>query len=546
MVKKGRARSYFITFSAALTFLFVGYNLYSLQIKNTDIYLDKVRAQNLAAGYLNPKRGDIYFTDKGGEKIQAALTKEYKLIYAVPAEVKDPIEASEVISQALDLDKAELLTALSNKKSKFYALIKRATEEQEQVSKELSAYAVYIKSEKARFYPFGFMAAHVLGIVGLTSEDDAFRGRYGIELLQDGRLAGVSGRVVDGKVVEPKDGENIFTTIDRNVQAHVEKVLDDLFEKYSPSGGTIIVQEPKTGKVVAMASRPGFDPNSYSDYDLASLKNPAVEAVYEPGSIFKVITMAAGLDSGKITPQTVYHDTGEVVLNSKKIKNWDLKAHGDITMTNVIEKSVNTGAVFAQRQTGDSVFYDYLVKFGFKEKTGIDLPGEVVGSLSPLEKNQQPINFATASFGQGVSVTPLRLLTAISAIANGGVMRRPYFTEFSRSQEERRVISREAAMQVAQMMVSAVDKAQVAKIPNYHVAGKTGTAQIPSRGGYLDFSEGVIHSYAGFAPAYSPVFSVLIKIDKPKGADLAGQTVVPAFKEITEFLLNYYNVSPTR
>ena len=303
----------------------------------------------------------------------------------------------------------------------------------------------------------------------------------------------------------------------------------------------VIVQNPKTGAILTMAATPNFDPNTYNEFSISTFLNPNVESVYEPGSIFKMITMASALDAGKITPETTYNDTGSLVLNGKTIRNWDLKAHGVMTMTQVIEKSLNTGAAFAERALGPEDFYDYLVKFGLKDKTSIDLPGEVVGSLRPLEVDKRDVNFATASFGQGISVTPIGLLRAMSAIANHGVMMKPYLNAEKDPEEVGRIISEDASRKTVGMMVNAVNIAQIAKIQNYNVAGKTGTAQIPARGGYTD---DVINTYVGFAPAYNPKFIILIRMDKPAGAPLAGLTVVPAFRDLAQFILNYYNVPP--
>ena len=292
-----------------------------------------------------------------------------------------------------------------------------------------------------------------------------------------------------------------------------------------------------------MASAPNFDPNNYSEYSVENFLNPTVESVYEPGSIFKVITMSAGIDAGKITPETTYYDSGSVTLNGRTIKNWDNKAHGTQTMTQVIEQSLNTGAVFAQRQTGRGDFYKYVEQFGFKDLTLVGLPDEVSGNLINLEKNIRDINFATASFGQGISVTPIELISAIGAIANDGVLMRPFLIEGTAPQVLRRVISQETADQVTAMMVSAVKNAQIAQIPNYKIAGKTGTAQVPDfvRGGY---THQVINTYVGFAPATDPKFIILVRLDKPEGAPLAGLTVVPAFRDLAHFILNYYNIPP--
>jgi cell division protein FtsI (penicillin-binding protein 3)/stage V sporulation protein D (sporulation-specific penicillin-binding protein) len=271
--------------------------------------------------------------------------------------------------------------------------------------------------------------------------------------------------------------------------------------------------------------------------------NPAVQGLYEPGSVFKPITMAIALDSGAVTPSTTFYDPGYFTADGKTIKNWDLKAHGELTMTNVIEQSINTGTVFAEKKTGHKTFYNYLLKFGIKELTDVDLPGEQAGRLTPLEKYPRDINFATASYGQGVALTPIRLITSISAIANGGVLRSDFITKTGAKTRESRVISEKAAREVTDMMISAVRKAKIAAIPHYRIAGKTGTAFRPDfqNGGYTDK---VINTYVGFAPAYNPRFTVLIKLDEPENAPLAGTTVVPAFHELAQFLLNYYNVPP--
>jgi len=533
--------------SFTLVFLFAAFTVYNLQIKNGAYYTERVRAQNEQAGLLNPPRALIYVTDKNNSRIPAAMNKEYPMIYASPVDIGDAEEASQMLSQVLNLDAETLLPILQKPEDRYEKLISRATKEQIAALRETPIKGIYVDSEEARFYPFGSFAAHVFGFTAPTETDPVARGRYGLEAQYNEALSGTAGTYSGKDVTAPVNGEAIVTTLDRTIQIRSEEVLQQLVETYQPTGGTIIVQEPTTGKIMAMASYPTFDPNEYGKAEVEDFLNPAVQAVYEPGSIFKVFTMAIGLDSNKITPETTYYDTGELNVNGRTIRNWDHKAHGTLTMTEVIEGSVNTGAAFAERKIGHDLFYQYLVKFGLKELTGIDLPGEIIGRLTSLEKNKQEINFATASFGQGVSVTPIRLITMISAIANKGIMNQPYITEAYRSNWEFRVIGETAAKQVTAMMVSAVKKASVAAIPHYAVAGKTGTAQIPDfkNGGYLDFEEGVIHSYAGFAPAYDPKFTILIKLDKPKSAPLAGQTVVPAFRELSEFLLNYFNVPPT-
>jgi len=266
-----------------------------------------------------------------------------------------------------------------------------------------------------------------------------------------------------------------------------------------------------------------------------------------------VITMAAGLETKKLTPDTEYYDSGEVKIDDKIIKNWDLKAYGRQTMTDVLGHSLNTGAVYAEKLIGHDLFYQFVLNFGINQKTGVDLPGEVKGDVKNL-KGFQDVYFATASFGQGITVTPLGLLSAISAVANKGVMMKPYIIEkiisaknnseeISQPQEKKRILSEETARLLRVMMVKAVETNQVAAINGYQVAGKTGTAEVPNlNGGY---SEETIHSFIGFAPAENPKFIILVKIDKPQKNRFAGATAIPIFKNLAQFILNYYEIPPS-
>ena len=516
--------------------------LYDIQFNKSAYYSTQAENQNIASGLLKATRGNIYFIDKNNNLIQAVLNKDYATIIAVPKDIQESARSyAEKLAPILNLSVEELEKKLSKPDDSYELLIQKATYEQVSEIREMELEGIYIKNESLRFYPFGSLASHLLGFIA-PDENDKFSGRYGVELFFNDLLAGKDGESKGDKIIGPQDGQNVVLTIDRNIQAQAEETLKKLITEKSAEDGLVIVQEPSTGKILAMASFPDFNPNNYSQYDLKNFLNPAAQAVYEPGSVFKVITMAAGIDSGKITPETIYVDTGSVTYNGRTIKNWDNKAHGKQTMTGVIEQSINTGAVFAERKTGHDIFYNYLLKFGLNEKTGINLPGELKGNINNLKKNRD-INFATASFGQGVSVTPIGLITAVSALANDGVLMKPLITSDEKPQVLRKVISSETAKAVTRMMVSAVKKNVIADIPNYSVAGKTGTAFIPDfvKGGYTD---DVINTYAGFAPASQPEFTILIKLTKPAGAPLAGQTVVPAFRELAEFILNYYNISP--
>lgn len=522
-------RLWIITFTIFVSYSALVFNIYKLQITKGVYYATRAESQSRHRDFYNASRGNIYFQDKNGNKIPAAINREFPVVYAVPKEIVDPEATAAAVSGIIGIPKKEIAEKLTKPNDLYELLLAKALPEQVDKIRALEIKGLYVDSQYFRSYPFGLLAAHVLGYVGPNESDGAQEGKYGMELFLEKEL---------------RRGDLVLT-IDRNIQAEAERILNDLIKRYSASGGTVIVQDPKSGKILALGNYPNFDPNNYSEYPVGNFLNPAVQSLYEPGSIFKVFTMAAGIDSGKITPDTTYYDAGSMTLNGRTIKNWDLEKygpHGLMTMTQVIEKSLNTGAAFAEKKTGHDVFYNYLLKFGFDDKTGIDLPGQVAGNIRNLSKaSVRDINFATASYGQGVAVTPLHALAAISAIANDGLLMKPFLVEGAFAEAVDGVMSSQTSEKVTKMMVSAVDKAEIARISGYAVAGKTGTAQIPDfkNGGYAD---DFIHGYAGFAPASDPRFSILIKLDRPRGVEVAGATVVPAFRELAQFILNYYNI----
>ncbi|MFA6135870.1 MAG: penicillin-binding protein 2 [Candidatus Paceibacterota bacterium] len=507
--------------------------IYSIQINKGDYYAQKVQAQEGINDSFKLSRGVIYFTDKNNNPTPAVLNKDYAVIYSVPKEIKDPLTTSRLLAPILELDETGIEKLLSKSNDLYELLLEKADSSQVNQIKSLNLKGIYIRNESFRYYPFGRMASHFLGFIS-SSQDGSLTGKYGLELQFNEKLKGTPS----------KNGDSLYTTIDRSIQSESEKTIAKLMEEWQADSAGIIVQDPYSGKILAMASLPDFDPNQYNLYNIKDFINPLVQLIYEPGSVFKPLTMSAGIDSGKITPQTTYTDTGFVTLNKRTIRNWDLKSYGLQTMTNVLERSLNTGSIFAERTTGHQIFYDYVKKFGLGEKTGISLPGEIKGSTKTLDGGKD-INYATASFGQGISATPLQMISAFSAIANGGVLMKPLILQDEQPKAIQRVMSPETSKKVAQMMVSAVDVNILAHINQYNVAGKTGTAFIPdfNKGGYTD---NVINTYIGFAPAFNPRFTILVKLENPSGAPLAGQTVVPAFKKMSEFLLNYYGIAPDR
>lgn len=541
-----RARFTVLAVGCSLALCALVYALAVLQIRDTQMYANRALAQRGVAGQNNVVRGVISVVDREGQQIPLAMNHDQHIIFAVPKEIEDADEVASQLRALLAMPFPGIEKRLAQKTDLYEGLVVDATSDQVALIEEAGITGLYTTLRQGREYPFGSLASHVVGFVSQDEGTGSAEGQYGVEAFYNAELstAGTSGEL---------KGQDVTLTLDRSIQQKAEELIADLVREKKAIGGGIIVMEPATGRVLAMANEPTFNPNEYAKTDLGTFINPLVQGLYEPGSVFKPITMAIGLDLGVITPETTYNDPGYFTSDGKTIKNWDLKAHGLITMTNVIEQSINTGTVFAQRKIGQKPFYEYLLKFGMKELTGITLPGEITGRLTPLEKYPRDINFATAAYGQGVAVTPIRLITALGVLANGGMLVEPYIVEGAPRKEPRRVIGEHAAKQATQMMVSAVKKAKVADLANYTVAGKTGTAFKPDfkKGGY---SDKVINTYIGFAPACSetstpgckPRFIALIKLDEPENAPLAGTTVVPAFHDLAEYILNYYTVAPDK
>jgi cell division protein FtsI/penicillin-binding protein 2 len=511
-----------------LLFVALGANLYKIQVNDSFAYVQKAEAQREITEALSLRRGQIFLENRNNKEVSVALNKDKPVIFAQPNRIKNPAAIAKQFAAALQLDEKSLAEKLDAPKSKFKLLVEEPTEEMVKFVEAAGVDEVQVNNKQYRFYPNGRQASHVLGFVGLNDQNSDPIGLYGLEKFWNEELA---------------RGENKELTLDVSLQSQAEQVLAQLIRDHSASGGSILIQDPKTGALLAMASKPDFDPNLYKDYPVKNFINPAVQLVYEPGSVFKPLTMATGIDTGVITPQTTFVDSGKVTLNGKTIRNWDLKAHGKVTMTEVIEKSINTGTVFVQQKIGNQKFYEYMKLFGFGDLSGVDLPDEVTGSLRNLErKNAQPVDYATAAFGQGASVTPVQLITAFSAVANGGVLMKPYIAKEFKPEVVRRVIKKETADQVIGMMESAVVKGRVANIEHFRIAGKTGTAFIPGRGGY-EPEDQLIESYVGFLPASDPKVTILVKLDRPD-KPLAALTVVPAFRTLAQFVINYYNIPP--
>lgn len=542
--------------------------LFVLQVQGHGKYLDLAENQHKILKELTPRRGDIFMAEKN-ELYPLATNREMQMAYAVPQEIGDMDKTVAFVSETLGIEKTQLWEKFSDKDDLYEVLKHKITAEEEARIKENNLPGIKMMPEDFRYYPGGELASQVVGFVG--SDGENFRGMYGIEAFWDQELRGETGNIrqerdtrgrwisIADREIEPaKNGDTLILTINHTVQYEVEKILKETVEKHGAESGSVIAMEVKTGKILAMASWPSFNPNDYAKVeDISAFLNPAISSAYECGSAFKPITMAAGIDDGKIEPDTTYVDTGSVKEAGYTIKNSEEKVYGKKTMTNVLETSINTGVIYVEKLVGNKKFYEYVRDFGFGQKSGITLPSESAGDINNLEELQRDIHFFTASFGQGITVTPLQLVNAYAAIGNKGRLMKPQIVdkiikadgseEQTGAEELRQVISEETARKVSQMLRSVVvnGHGKRADVPGYLVAGKTGTAQV-SKVGEKGYDEGLtIGTFAGFAPMDDAQFAVLVKVYDPKDVQWAESTAAPAFSKVMKFLLEYYGVKPT-
>jgi len=499
-----------------------------------------------------PERGNIY--DCNGHLLSVAHT--WSDISAAPKMVTDTQMLAGRLAPLLAEPKEKLLSLLEQDTA--YVLLKRRV--RWEVAREILGWkfdGVQVESWPGRIYPHGSLAACVLGFV--TDEGEAF---YGVEGKYDELLAGEPGFRRAGKdplgslfyeVRAPRHGADLFLTLDRNVQHIVEQVLAKAVEVNVARKGTATVIDPQTGAILAMAVFPSYDPNVRDVTDFDVFVNLAISAHYEPGSVFKIITIASALDAGVITPASTYYDGGEIVVGGEAIRNSDDAAYGETSIRDLIAHSLNVGAAHVSTELGALKFYEYVRRFGFGELTGVDLAYEVPGRVRfPGDREWHESDLGTNSFGQGLAATPLQMLCAVAAVANHGVLMRPYVvdrivdgeTVTNTSPEVvRQVVSPDAAAQMTEMLVYAVDTVlTTAAIPGYKVAGKSGTSQVPTLTGYDP--EETIASFAGYVPAEDPKFAILVVLDRPQKEHWGMTAAAPAFREIAQELLTLFRVPP--
>lgn len=526
---------------------------------------DDLRLEAASQYYLTltipAERGDILASD--GKPV--VLNQSASLVYAEPRTIKNIPSFSQSVSSVLGIEEKVIEASLSQPGRAWVPIAHKVESTRVSALKDLKLTGLGFEKEPKRMYPESSMAAHLVGFVG-SDENGKDQGYFGVEGYYDRELGGKNGMlqlekdvrgqpilVGESRRIEPEDGRSLVLWLDRSVERIVEKRLSEGIAKYGAKEGSVVVMDPKTGGILAMAATPSYDPGKFGEFAGDVYKNPVVAGTYEPGSTFKVLVMAMGIERNVVTPTTMAEESGAVRVGEYFIRTWDDKYRGAISMTDVLVHSSNVGMVFVQSKLGKEGMLKAIHGFGFGELTGIDLQEEVSASIR--EDNEwKEIDLATSSFGQGITVTPIQMVRAVAAIANGGQLVEPRVVKEFRDglgkvvpikpKKPRSVITPRAASIMTEMMIAAVDRGEAkwAKPKGYRIAGKTGTAQIPVAGHYDD--KKTIASFVGFAPADDPKFIILVTLREPTSSPWGSETAAPLFFTIAKDLFAYYGIAP--
>lgn len=554
----------------------VAFRLIQIQVVHSADYRQKAISQQSHKFEIPAKRGEIFVADQA-ELYPVALNQSLKLLYADPKFITDPAKTAEQLAPITGLNEAKLKKDITFDGNRYIELKQKVSREEADKINDLKIAGIVLRDKDYRYYTEGDMLSHVLGYVNVDNH-----GQYGIEQYLNDDLMGKPGllkSVTDSlgvpiissanTIIEPQNGQSIVLTIDRSIQIIAQKALKEAVEKNQAESGSIIVMEPNSGEIKALVNYPTYDPNSYSQVkpdDYKVFINSAVSNQYEPGSGFKAITMAAGIDSGKVQANTKFTDTGIVKIDDREIFNANKKSYGATDMAGVIRNSINTGVVFVLKsmggdpeninKAGRTLFYNYIKKFGFGIKTGVEQAFEAEGDVKP--PTAPSVDYANMAFGQGIGVTSMQMIQAVAAVANGGKLVQPRLVDKVIDKDNNtkkiepkiindRVISPQAAATVANMMIAVVEQGSghAAQMKGYKVAGKTGTAQVPRPDGKGYEESKNIGSFVGFAPVSDPKFIMLVRIDYPKNVSFAELTAVPAFGTVARELVKYYQIPPS-
>ena len=546
--------------------------LYFIQIVHGAEYSHDAMGQYVESSPDTAPRGNIFFTDKTGTLVAAAVMQNGWRLAIVPKDITDPNALYATLNAETPIDHDRFFASVAKKLDPYEEIAFHVSDDAGISIRKKKLPGVILAQDQWRFYPGHDLAAQAIGFVGY--QGDVKTGVYGLERSwNDTLVEHSSGRDLNAFAelfasaeavlsTDPSTHQgSIITSIEPTVQQELEITLDGVMKIYTPKLAGGIIMNPHTGEIIALGQRPSFDANAYGQVaDHTVFSNKLVEGRYEMGSIMKPLTMAAGIDSGAIKPTTTYNDMGCVERSGKKICNYDGKARHVVPMQEILSQSLNLGVTFIEETIGHALFSKYFHNYGLGLRTGIDLPNEAIGNLGAIERgSDSDVDYATASFGQGIAVSPVEMIRALSALANSGVLPSPhvvtgirYASGATRSitvPEGPAVLSATSTEIVSDMLVTVVDKALlkgVLKQDHYSIAAKTGTAQIaiPGGGGYYD--DRYLHSFFGYFPAHDPKFIIFLYAVEPHGAEFASASLAHPFMDIAQYLINYYQIAPDR
>ena len=544
--------------------------LFLVQIVHNESYKERADRQYSTPSSSLFERGTIYFSSKDGQLVYAATQSTGYKVAINPGKILNKDLSYEKLSQVISLNKDDFFAKANKAGDPYEEIATRLTKTQADQISSLKISGVSIFKEKWRFYPGENLASQSLGFVAYKENELA--GRYGLERQYDKTLArgkddpyinffaevfsNINDTFFDKEV---KEGD-LITTIEPEVQGFLEKMLNDVKEKRKIDTLGGIIMNPKDGSMYALSVKPDFDVNNFSkEKDVYVFANPLAENVYEFGSVIKPLVMASAIDAGVVTSETKYDDKGFVIVEDKEIYNFDKKGRGVVNMQEVLTQSLNTGMVFVYKKLGKDKMRDYMLSFGIKEKSGIDLPNDTKGLISNILNSPRDLEYANAAFGQGIALSPFSTIRALATLANGGLLVTPHIASKIKLESglEKKLdylntptkISSATAMETTRMLVNVMDKLvqnKKANLENYSIAVKTGTAQIanPNGGGY--YEDRHMHSFFGYFPAYDPKFIILLYAVNPKGVLYAAETWTDPFLSLSKFLISYYQVIPDR
>lgn len=553
-----------------LALVLVG-RLYYVQVAHGEKYSERAEGQYVKTREALYSRGSIFFTSRDGKPVAAASIRSGYLLALNPQLIVDPSDTCAKLQPYLTVTPERCLELASSDR-KYIELERALPKEAYEPIEGFDLPGVLLYRNQWRFYPGDSLAARVIGFVGYTDKSDTeLHGKYGLERSYDQvlmkerevRTVNIFAEIFSnlGDMVYRKEeniGGDIVTTIEPTVARMLDSVLEKTQATYNSKVTGAIIMNPKTGAIYAMSALPTFNLNDRGTTTIDVFENPLVEDVYEFGSTIKALTMAAGLDSGVVTRDSTYFDAGSLELDGFTIKNFDGKGRGQVPMQEILSQSLNTGVAYIARKMGKERFREYFTNYKLGSESGIDLPNEAFGLIDNL-RSPREVEYATASFGQGIALTPIAAIRALATLGNGGYLVTPHLVSkiiYEDGTEREvtyptgaQVLKPETSEEISRMLTTVVDKAlrggKVA-LPNHTIGAKTGTAQIPDpvNGGY--YEDKYLHSFFGYFPAFDPEFIVFMYTVEPKGVEYASETLTEPFMEIAKFLINYYDVPPDR